>query len=190
MLSRAVLRAIDDAGGFQLIQVGIRQGELRDGVEHFQPYGFAFRPHAGAQAVVAYLGGCGNHPVALVVADPRHRLRDLETGEVALYTDEGDTIVLRRDRRIEVTAGAQVTVTAPTVELAATTKVLIDAPLVEVTGNLEVAGNVQAAGNVTDNAGTPQAGTMAGMRTTYNLHTHPDPHGGNTGAPNQSMGGA
>jgi phage baseplate assembly protein V len=104
LISRAVLRAINDAGGLQLVQVGIRAGELRDGVEHFQPYGFTFHPLEGAQAAVAYVGGCGNHPVALVVVDPRHRLANLEPGEVALYDHLGKFIRLNADGTLHIKA--------------------------------------------------------------------------------------
>jgi len=169
MLSRAVLRAINDAGGFQLVQVGMRQGELRDDVEHFQPYGLTFRPLEGAQAVVAYLGGCGNHPVALVVADPRHRLRGLEPGEVALYTDEGDKIVLKRGRTIEIETA--------TLVVKASGKMRVEAPQLEVTG--EIIDRVDSSGR-----------SMSHMRQVYDSHTHPDAQGGNTGTPNQSTGGA
>lgn len=41
--------------------------------------------------------------VALNLGNRRYRLRGLKTGEVALYTDEGDKIVFERGRKIHVT---------------------------------------------------------------------------------------
>lgn len=104
LVSRAILKAVNDAGGFQLVQVGIRAGELRDDVENFQPYGFTFNPLEGAQAIIANVGAVGNHPVALVVADPRHRPKDLEPGEVKLFDHLGKFIHLKADGTLHIKA--------------------------------------------------------------------------------------
>ncbi|MCT2388796.1 hypothetical protein [Erwinia pyrifoliae] len=40
--------------------------------------------------------------MVITVADRRYRLTGLKSGEVAMYSDEGDSIVLRRGNRVEV----------------------------------------------------------------------------------------
>jgi phage baseplate assembly protein V len=170
--SRAVVRLVDDALRLQGLQLTLLADETRDQVERFQNYGFTSHPHAGAEAVAIALGGSRDHLVAIAVDDRRYRLKGLAAGEVALYTDEGDTVILKRGRVVEVTT--------QTLLVKAGTKVRFETPLVETTGQ------VKADGDITD---LVQAGgkSMANMRDTYNSHTHPGDSGGTTGTPNQGM---
>jgi phage baseplate assembly protein V len=52
------------------------------------------------------------------------------------------------------------------------------------TGKITGGADIQASGNVSDQGGNK---TMAGMRTTFNSHTHTDPQGGSTGTPSATM---
>lgn len=115
MVGRAVLRMIDDANGLQILQVDGLDGETLANVERFQQYGFTSHPHPLAEAAMISLGGIRAHSIVIGVDDRRYRLRGLERGEVALYSDEdqaegGQRIVLRRGQRIEVHAGKEFTV--------------------------------------------------------------------------------
>ena len=47
-------------------------------------------------------GGNRTSGIVVCVEDKRYRLKGLESGEVALYTDEGDSLVLKRDNTIEI----------------------------------------------------------------------------------------
>ncbi len=105
MISRAVLAAVNDAGGIQLMQVKLLDGEVRDGVERMQDYGFTSVPKAGAEGLMACVSGDRDHGIIVAIDDRRFRLKGLQAGEVALYTDEGDKIVLKRGRTIQITAG-------------------------------------------------------------------------------------
>ena len=67
--------------------------------EYFQHYGFTSRPLSGAEAVVLKKG---NNIIVVASDDRRYRLA-LEEGEVGLYTDEGDSIHLKRGNEIHVT---------------------------------------------------------------------------------------
>lgn len=98
MVARAVVRLADDAKKMQVLQVVILDGETREGVERFQPYGLTSVPLDGAEAVVLAVGGRRDHLLAVVVDDRRHRKKDLAAGEVALYTDEGASVHLKRGR--------------------------------------------------------------------------------------------
>ena len=159
MLARGTLVLANAASKMQSLQVRILDGEAKDAVEHFEPYGFTSHPHAGAEALLQFFGGDRSHGVAFMVADRRYRLLGLAAGEVALFDDLGTKIVLKRGNIIEITAAA---------------KLRIVTPLLEVTGEIK---------DRCDSAGV----TMAGMRTTYNGHTHPGDSGGTTGTPNQGM---
>ena len=90
VVSRAVVKRVDDSKKRQIVQAGLLEGETREGLEHYQPYGFTSVPHAGAEGVALFAGGERDHGLLVAVDDRRYRLTGLENGEVALYTDEGD----------------------------------------------------------------------------------------------------
>lgn len=103
MLARGVVLMSTAATKLQELQLALLDEETSEGVEHFEPYGYTSRPHPGAEAIALHLGGDRAHCVAVVVADRRYRLQQLEQGEVGIYTDEGDSIILRRGSEIHVT---------------------------------------------------------------------------------------
>ncbi len=133
MFGRGVLRSVNDSNGRQQLQVELLKGELRDGVEHMQNYGFTSHPRGGDVAV-AFIGGNREQGIVLVVDDRRYRI-SLEPGEVAIYDDQGNKIELLREM-IKVTAVQHVEVVAPTIKLV---------------GDLEVLGNIKSTGTVTNN---------------------------------------
>ena len=110
MFGRGVLRGVNDASGRQQLQVELLKGELRDGVEHMQNYGFTSHP-LGGDVAVAFVGGNREQGIVLVVDDRRFRI-SLKPGEVAMYDDLGNRVELLRDR-IKVTAMLKVQVDAP-----------------------------------------------------------------------------
>ncbi|GAB7527906.1 phage baseplate assembly protein V [Pseudomonas sp. 3A(2025)] len=145
MFSRGVVRSVNDATSRQQVQVELLKDELRDGVEHMQNYGFTSHP-LGGDVAVAFLGGNREQGIVLVVDDRRYRL-SLKPGEVAIYDDLGNRIELLRDL-IKVTA---------------ITKVQIEAPEVQIIGNLVIQGNVSSTGTLTNNG-----------KSVGSLHTHAD----------------
>jgi len=118
VVSRAVVRRVDDGPKMQLLQVALLEGEVRGDLERFQGYGLTSVPKDGAEAVVVFPGGRRDHGLVVAVDDRRFRLVGLEEGEVALYTDEGDRIHMKRGGIVEVKAGTKAVVDAPQVELA------------------------------------------------------------------------
>lgn len=118
LVSRAVVNRVDDARKVQELQLDVLAEETRDGVERFQEYGFTSVPLEGAEAVVLFVGGRRDHGLAVAVDDRRHRPTGLQPGEVAVYTDQGDKVIIKRGGTIEVTASTKVKVDAPLVELA------------------------------------------------------------------------
>ncbi len=166
MVSRAVIKLVTDAAKLQKVQIGMLADEERGDVERFQNYGFTSVPHADAEAIAVSVGGSRSHMVVIAVDDRRYRLAGLEDGEVAIYTDEGDKIVLKRGREIEVTAG---------------TRFIVNAPDSIFKGNAHFQGNVTCDQNVSD-----ANGSMQEMRDTYNGHNHNET-GTVTAEPNQEM---
>lgn len=126
-------------------------GEAVSG-ELFQQYGFTSAPLAGAEYIVIPVGGNSNHAVVVACEDARYRLK-VENGEVALYTDEGDYVHMKRGRVIEVETD--------TLRIKAMTKVSFDTPLIETTGDFKAAGEIE-----------DHTRTMQADRVIYNGHKH------------------
>ena len=167
MIARAAVRLVDDGKGMQVVQADLGAGDTRDGLEHFQEYGFTSRARApsgtkGPEGIGLRVGGDGAHTVLICVGDRRFRLKSLAEGEVAMYDDLGQLIRLTRSGI--VIDGASVPVTVRNCG-----SLEVDADL-HVTGTIETDEDLVAAGDVSDQSGT--ALTMADMRTTFNAHTH------------------
>lgn len=147
LVGRGVLTTVDDTGKAQRVQLELLAGEVRAGLERLQAYGFTSHPQTGAEAITLNVGAIPGHQVVIMVDDRRYRLTGLDRGEVAVYDDLGSSIVLRRGNKIEVTAAAKVLVTAPEVEISASTKATVTGDL-DVTGTVAVGGDIKADGDV------------------------------------------
>lgn len=166
MLARGKVSGVKASTKMQTLQLALLDGEGKDRLEHYEPYGFTSHPFAGAEAAAVFLDGDRSHGLVLVVADRRYRLTGLAQGEMAIFDDLGQKVHLTR---------AGIVVVAPTVTVQASTKVRMETPLLEVTGQIK---------DLCDSTGK----TMAGMRAIYNGHSHHenDVHG-ETNAPSQAM---
>lgn len=133
MIGRAVVRLVNDGMKMQTLQISLLDGEVRANVERFQNYGFTSHPKPGAEAIAASVMGNRDHCVVLAVDDRRYRLQGLEAGEVALYDDLGQKVHLTRTGIVIDGAGLPVTVTN-------TPEIVLDTPLVTVTGDVVASG--------------------------------------------------
>lgn len=122
--------------------------------ELMQHYGFTSAPLPGAEFVAIPVGGNSKHTVVVASEDGRYRVV-VKDGEVALYTDEGDHIHMKRGRLIEIETD--------TLVVKAKTKVRFETPLIEQTGD------IKADGEITDHTRS-----MQDDRELYNAHGHPD----------------
>ncbi|XLM20968.1 phage baseplate assembly protein V, partial [Chromobacterium piscinae] len=99
---RAALTHVDSGGGVQAAQADALAGERLQDAELFQHYGYTSNPPPGSMAMVLPLGGRSSHSVVIATEHGSYRLQSLQPGEVALYSDEGSKIVLKRGRIIAV----------------------------------------------------------------------------------------
>ncbi|EGT5658471.1 phage baseplate assembly protein V [Citrobacter braakii] len=99
---RGVTSATDSSTKVQQLQMKALAGENLDGAEYFQHYGFTSCPLPGTMAIIVPLNGSTSHSVVVATEHGAYRLTALKPGEVALYTDEGAKIVLKRGRIIDV----------------------------------------------------------------------------------------
>lgn len=176
MVSRAVVRLVDDDSKTQTLQLEILKGELYDRIERLQNYGITSVPLPGAEAIVLAAGGDRAHGITVVVGDKRYRLTGLEAGEVAIHDDKGQKVHLTRAGIVVDGGGLPITFTNAT-------KAIFEVP-VEMEKPLTMTG-AGGDGNITSSNGnlSDALGSMQEMRGVYNFHNH-----GTGPTPNQSMG--
>lgn len=85
-----------------------RPDETFEDREYFQHYGFTSRPLSGAEGILIKEG----NTIILIASDDRRYRLKVEDGEVALYTDEGDNIHLKRNKEIHITTGGNLVIDA------------------------------------------------------------------------------
>lgn len=152
MLARGTVVLANAGKKMQSLQIRLTAGELKDGVEHFEPYGFTSNPHPGAEVLTAFLGGDRSHAVVLVASDRRYRISEVAPGEVVINTDEGDKIHFKRGRVIDIET--------QTLNIKAGTAVNFDTPLITQSGKIVSQGD-QVAGGVSQ-INHPHNGVMPG----------------------------
>ncbi|WP_174889470.1 phage baseplate assembly protein V [Candidatus Williamhamiltonella defendens] len=172
--SRVVVQRLINSTASQQVDISLLAGETKNGMEYLEPYGFTSTAHSGAEGVALFLGGDRSHGIVINLADRRYRLKSLKSGEVALYTDEGDSIVLKRGRLIEATT--------ETFVINAKNKVVLNTQQVETPGKITAGQSIVSQAEIQD-----KAGSMSTMRIQHNTHDHKGDSGGVTGKPNQPM---
>ena len=99
-MDRGTVVTVNRTLKMQTAQVTLFSGEVRDGVELFEPAGLTHIPTAsppdgkGAECIVGNVGDAPDHPVALVTSDRRIRPTDLAEGDTSLYRDQTTRIDL------------------------------------------------------------------------------------------------
>ncbi len=174
MIAPAMITGVDDSKAIQTLQIQLGKNEVREGVNRVQQYGFSSHPLAQSECAVMFVGGNRDHGLVIAVDDSRYRLKNLAQGEVALYTDEGDVIHLKRGNQIEIKSTASVTINAPETTITGN---------VQIEGNVAVGGKTEVVGALSSSTSVSDAkGTMEAVRDIYNGHKH-----GNSAPPVPTM---
>jgi phage baseplate assembly protein V len=144
MIARGVLQSVDDGSGVQVLGLSLLAGERRDSVERFQNYGFSSVPTGDAEAIVIFPGGDRSAGVVVALDERGSRLTGLAPGEVAFYSNAGNSVILKADGEIEVT-GQRLTInTEADVTIATPTAVLLRTPLLRVEGDITASGSIDS----------------------------------------------
>ena len=174
MVGRGVLKAVADDAAVQVCQAALLDGELKSGIERAQNYGLTSVPPVGSVATLLFVGGDRSNGIVISAESRKFRLKGLQAGEVALYTDEGDEIRLKRGHEIAVK----------------TSKFVIDAAEIDLNGAVKVAQTLEVAGNITGKGEVAdKTGNLTAIRSTYDAHTHTGNAGAPTSPPDATMGG-
>lgn len=132
MIGRAIITTVTDSTGIQGVQISCYADEVRDGVQRLQQYGFTSNPKPGAQGIALFFNGNREDGVIIATEDKRYRVKNLESGEVAIYTDEGDEIRFKRGNEILIKSSTRVVIECDDIKLGANTnlKTLIDSRII------------------------------------------------------------
>lgn len=143
-------------------------------------WGVAVGPQIGDQVLVVFEGGdFSSGTIVARIFSVEQPAPAVPSGEIWAVHSSGGYLKLTNDGKVGLNGQAEVDVTAPTVNITAT-------------GNV----SVQAGGTASVTAPSIQLGSTGQtlyqfvtslFMNLFNNHTHPDPQGGNTDAPNQKM---
>ena len=194
LVSRAVLAAVNAAPGCQTLQVTILADEPQVDVEHMEPYGFTSNPPAGAEGVILNVAGQRGAAVGLNFGNRSVRVTGLKSGEVCIFTDEGDKITLKRDRHMDVEtlhllvkAEEDIAMETKTYTVKASGGVAYQTPSYQLGGTggcaAAISANMAITGNTTQNGSITSTGDQMAGGISQTGHTHPGCQGGSTGAP-------
>lgn len=151
IVARGTLTSINRARKMQRIQAKLLGGEPKQSMEFFEQYGITSTPHDGAELIAVFMDGDRSHGIVICVADRRYRML-LEPGEVAIYDDLEQCVHLTRN-------GIVIEGKSFPITLKSTTKVRLETPLFECTG--EIKDRCESDGR-----------SMEEMRNIYNGHNH------------------
>jgi phage gp45-like len=93
---------VASAGKLLRFSASGRSDETIEDREVLQPYGFQSRPPDGSEGLVLRQGNW----LVLIAADGRETRVALEKGELAVVTDEGDKMLWKRNRKVEIAVGS------------------------------------------------------------------------------------
>lgn len=132
LIARGTVEGVDDSKAIQRIRASLLSNEVHPKIERFQNYGFTANPTLNSDCLTIFQNGNRTQGYVIAVEDRKFRLKGLESGEVALYTDEGDKIVLKRSNTIEVTTKTLNIISENTVNIT-TKNAIVNCDKVEIT---------------------------------------------------------
>ncbi|MEQ1968755.1 phage baseplate assembly protein [Xenorhabdus nematophila] len=160
MLGLGRVTTCNDKGAIQQVQYQTVM-EVRDKTNRMAEFGFSSGLPAGADVVLAFLGGDRSNAIVIGSNHQQYRHRGLNPGEVVVYNQWGLHILLTESGITVEAKGQPVTVNdASKVTVNASTEVFLNTPVLKVTGD------------VIDNCNSNKT-TMKQLRDSYNRHTHP-----------------
>ena len=183
-MARGVVSAADGTKKMRAVQVRLLADEVRDDLEHVEPYGFTSEPKDDElpEAFALFFGGDRSHGIVFCVADRRFRLKNMKPGEVAIYDDLGQKVYLTRDGLVIETPGtltatvaknATVTVGGNlTAEVAGDAALKLDTPATTLTGTLTVQGLITGQGGMAISGGSG-ASVTGDLTTTGDVKAGP-----------------
>ncbi len=145
IVTRCLINLIDDSEDIQLAQLDGLDGETRDEIEHFQPFGLASNVPAGSEGVLLSVGAVRSHGILINCGHRQYRLTGLATGDVALYDAHGQSVMLTA-AGIRISSAVALQMDAPEVDITANS-MSIDVDQVNFSGSVSISNNLTVDGN-------------------------------------------
>ncbi len=160
MLGLGRVTTCNDNGVIQQVQYQTAM-EVRDNTKRIAEFGFSSGLPANTDVVLAFLGGDRSNAIVIGSNHQQYRYHGLSPGEVVVYNQWGLHILMTESGITVEAKGQPITVNnASKVTVNASTEVLLNTPVLKVTGD------------IIDNANINNT-TMKQLRDSYNRHTHP-----------------
>lgn len=130
IVGRGVISGVYGAenGNGYSVDVSLPGGETHSKTPFIQQYGIASKPNKESEVVVLFPGGARDNGVVVASMGDPSKIPDLQVGEVAVFSEFGQTLILKNDGSIQIRPKDG-------------KNVVVDSPL-DVTGDVSVGGSV------------------------------------------------
>ncbi|HXI23744.1 MAG TPA: phage baseplate assembly protein V [Pyrinomonadaceae bacterium] len=125
MIGRVRIRAGDDSGDAQQLQMQLNALEVRDNTPRIAEFGFSSMPPVGSDAVVVFIGGERSEAIIIATNHQPSRPRNLAAGEAIVYDNFGQYVRLTPNG-IVVHSPISIRFEAPVIDLHASTTFKFD----------------------------------------------------------------
>lgn len=191
---RALVKRVNAGTPTAKIQVDALAGETGQDFELMQSFGFTSNPPVDTQAVVLALGGKTSHSVIIATENGAYRVKSLQSGEVAIYNQDGAKITLKKGKIIDVEC-TEYNVKCEKYTVNASSGANFNTPMLETNQQFTSQGQIAGNGGMTIEGG--EGGETVKLKGNMNhtdghitsngvvldVHTHKDSLGGSTGEP-------
>lgn len=99
-VGKALIEAVADGKQIQLVKISGLDNETQSDIERVQEYGMTSNPPTGSEAVVLYVGGSKDHGIVIKTDSGEFRVQSLASGEVCVYSQFGQKILLDQNGEI------------------------------------------------------------------------------------------
>lgn len=156
MIARGFVRLSYATKKMRELQCEFLAGEVRDQLEHVEPYGFTSEPLADGkpEAFALFFDGNRSNGIVFCVADRRYRITNMQAGEVAIYDDQGQQVYFQREQLLIKTPKKLVASVGGTTTLNSSGAVDITAPQTNIHGPLTVDGLITGKGGMEISGGS------------------------------------
>ena len=107
---RGRVTVVDDTGPVQKLQVKLGPLEIIDGMPAPHDYGFTSNPPVGSDVLVNFVGANRTNGVVVAIGSQSYRMKNLESGEVAIYDKLGQSVHLTAAGIVIMSAGLPITI--------------------------------------------------------------------------------
>lgn len=179
MVRRVIIKAVNDMGDQQLLDLAGLAGETLPGIMRVESYGLASHPPSGGEGIIACLGGRSDRAVFIGGEHPEFRPKNLPTGGTMLYDAFGQHLKFI-EHNVELVGAETMTIRSPVIILDGAVQITGTVTQDGVGGVINLGASInQTAGNIT----TVGNVTASGIDLVNHVHPGVQTGGGSTGAP-------